>query len=156
MDFRLLVVACYCIGSFPSGNSGRVSHALGLRGPCFTIDTACSATLVALDSAAQAKRLGKCDRSVVAGSNLQLRSMGHIMTITFPFTFSFTFTCYYCFLLLLFTLSVNVRYIQCYFYMFVYCLCLLFYVSLFTFTFTRSYVLLGFCYVLRLLFTCWV
>ena len=23
-------------------NSGRVSHALGLRGPCFTIDTACS------------------------------------------------------------------------------------------------------------------
>ena len=26
------------IGSFPSGNSGRVSHALGLRGPCFTID----------------------------------------------------------------------------------------------------------------------
>ncbi|CAL1148755.1 unnamed protein product [Cladocopium goreaui] len=60
------------IGSFPSGNSGRVSHALGLRGPCFTIDTACSSTLVALDCAAQAKRLGKCDRSVVAGSNLQL------------------------------------------------------------------------------------
>ncbi|CAK0879996.1 unnamed protein product [Prorocentrum cordatum] len=60
------------IGSFPSGNSGRVSHALGLRGPCFTIDTACSATLVALDCAAQASRLGKTDKSVVAGSNLQL------------------------------------------------------------------------------------
>ncbi|CAK9055131.1 unnamed protein product [Durusdinium trenchii] len=60
------------IGSFPSGNSGRVSHALGLRGPCFTIDTACSSTLVALDCAAQGKRLGKCDRSAVAGSNLQL------------------------------------------------------------------------------------
>ncbi|CAE7338437.1 pikAII, partial [Symbiodinium sp. KB8] len=37
------------IGSFPSGS-----------------------TLVALDCAAQGKRLGKCDRSIVAGSNLQL------------------------------------------------------------------------------------
>jgi 3-oxoacyl-(acyl-carrier-protein) synthase len=60
------------IGSMPSGNSGRVSHALGLRGPCFTIDTACSSTLVGVDCAAQAKRLGKCDRTCVAGSNLQL------------------------------------------------------------------------------------
>ena len=60
------------IGSFPSGNSGRVSHALGLRGPCFTIDTACSATVVAMDCAMQAKRLGKCERSIIAGSNLQL------------------------------------------------------------------------------------
>ena len=32
------------IGSFPSGNSGRVSHALALSGPCFTFDTACSSS----------------------------------------------------------------------------------------------------------------
>jgi 3-oxoacyl-(acyl-carrier-protein) synthase len=60
------------IGSFPSGNSGRVSHALGLKGPCFTIDTACSATIVALDSASNAMRLGKTKMACVAGSNLQL------------------------------------------------------------------------------------
>lgn len=28
-----------------SGLSGRVSHTLSLRGPCFTVDTACSATV---------------------------------------------------------------------------------------------------------------
>ena len=60
------------IGSFPSGKSGRVSLALALRGPCFTFDTACSSSLVALDCAAQAMRLGKCDMSAVAASNLQL------------------------------------------------------------------------------------
>ena len=59
------------IGSFPSGNSGRVSHALALRGPCFTFDTACSSSLVALDCAAQAMRLGKCDMSAVAASYIQ-------------------------------------------------------------------------------------
>ena len=61
------------IGSGQSGLSGRISHALGLRGPCFTIDTACSSTLVALDCAAQASRLGRQEMACVGGVNLQLR-----------------------------------------------------------------------------------
>ena len=32
------------IGSFPSGNSERVSRALALSGPCFTFDTAWSSS----------------------------------------------------------------------------------------------------------------
>jgi acyl transferase domain-containing protein/NADPH:quinone reductase-like Zn-dependent oxidoreductase/acyl carrier protein len=62
------------IGAGQSGLSGRVSHALGLRGPCFTIDTACSSTLVALDSAMQASRLAKQEMACVGGVNLQLRT----------------------------------------------------------------------------------
>ena len=68
------------LGYAYSGLSGRVSHTLSLRGPCFTVDTACSATaaasqksdgcrrrrrlrpsqVVALDCASQALRLGRC------------------------------------------------------------------------------------------------
>ncbi|CAK9054933.1 unnamed protein product [Durusdinium trenchii] len=62
------------IGSGLSGMSGRISHALGLRGPCFTIDTACSSTLVAMDCAVQASRLGRQELACVAGTNLQLRT----------------------------------------------------------------------------------
>jgi acyl transferase domain-containing protein len=62
------------IGSGLSGLSGRISHALGLRGACFAIDTACSSTLVALDSAVQASRLGKQEMACVGGVNLQLRT----------------------------------------------------------------------------------
>ena len=62
------------IGSTLSGISGRISHVLGLRGPCFTIDTACSSTLVAMDSAIQASRLGRQEAACVAGTNLQLRT----------------------------------------------------------------------------------
>ncbi|CAJ1343367.1 unnamed protein product, partial [Effrenium voratum] len=62
------------IGSGLSGMSGRISHALGLRGPCFTIDTACSSTLVAMDCAVQASRLGRQEMACVAGTNLQLRT----------------------------------------------------------------------------------
>ena len=62
------------IGSTLSGMSGRISHVLGLRGPCFTIDTACSSTLVAVDSAVQASRLGRQEAACVAGTNLQLRT----------------------------------------------------------------------------------
>ena len=35
------------LGYAYSGLSGRVSHTLSLRGPCFTVDTACSATAAA-------------------------------------------------------------------------------------------------------------
>jgi len=60
------------IGYSYSGLSGRVSHVLSLRGPCFTIDTACSATIVALDCASQAVRLGRAKCAAATGVNLQL------------------------------------------------------------------------------------
>ena len=76
------------IGSGLSGMSGRISHALGLRGPCFTIDTACSSTLVAMDCAVQASRLGRQELACVAGTNLQLRTdmSGLLVAFSSPYT----------------------------------------------------------------------
>ena len=58
-----------------SGLSGRVSHTLSLRGPCFTVDTACSATVrpsIHQSCAAMAWfwHLNHC-RWVAFGTNLQ-------------------------------------------------------------------------------------
>ncbi|KAL2824973.1 ketoacyl-synt-domain-containing protein [Aspergillus pseudoustus] len=52
--------------------SNRISHALDLRGPSLTLDTACSGGLVALHLACQSLRSGECDTAIVAASNLIL------------------------------------------------------------------------------------
>lgn len=52
--------------------SNRVSYAMGLKGPSFTLDTACSSSGIALDVAMQYLGSGCCDAALVAGSNLIL------------------------------------------------------------------------------------
>ena len=52
--------------------SNRVSYCFNLKGPSFTLDTGCSASLVALHQAVQSLRTGETDRCFVAGVNLLL------------------------------------------------------------------------------------
>ncbi|KAM0430349.1 hypothetical protein ACHAQK_010680 [Fusarium lateritium] len=52
--------------------SNRVSYCFNLHGPSMTLDTGCSASLVALHEAVRSLRAGETDRCFVAGVNLQL------------------------------------------------------------------------------------
>ena len=57
-------------GGAASITSGRLSYALGLVGPCYTIDTACSSALAALHACAGALRGGECESSVGVGTKV--------------------------------------------------------------------------------------
>ncbi|MCY4626310.1 MAG: SDR family NAD(P)-dependent oxidoreductase, partial [Acidobacteria bacterium] len=53
---------------------GRVAFALGLEGPAIAVDTACSASLVAVHQAVSALRQGEADLALAGGVNAILRA----------------------------------------------------------------------------------
>ena len=54
----------------PSFAAGRVSYALGLRGPSMVVSTACSSSLVTVHLAAAALRSGEADVALAGGVNV--------------------------------------------------------------------------------------
>jgi myxalamid-type polyketide synthase MxaE and MxaD len=61
--------ALLSMGNAFSTAAGRISHFLGLEGPCEAIDTACSSSLVAVSHACDGLQNGRCDLALAGGVN---------------------------------------------------------------------------------------
>lgn len=59
------------LGCGPDFLTTRVAYKLGLRGPAVTVQTACSTSLVALHTAAQALLSGECDIALAGGVSIR-------------------------------------------------------------------------------------
>ncbi|MCS7482039.1 SDR family NAD(P)-dependent oxidoreductase [Umezawaea endophytica] len=64
-------------GNIPTMLANRLSHLLDLRGPSLVVDTACSATLVAVHQAKNALLVGDCDLAVVGGARIVFAPVKH-------------------------------------------------------------------------------
>jgi len=66
------------MGSGRYGTAARLSYVLGLRGPCLSIDAACSSGLACVHLAVQSLRAGECELALAGGANLILQPHIHI------------------------------------------------------------------------------
>ena len=66
------IEAHFITGNALNAIAGRVAFALGLEGPAMAVDTACSASLVAVHQACQALHSGDCDLALAGGVNVLL------------------------------------------------------------------------------------
>jgi phthiocerol/phenolphthiocerol synthesis type-I polyketide synthase E len=60
------------VANSPDYVGTTVSYKLNLRGPSFTVQTACSTSAVALHLACEAVRNGECDMAIAGGANIEL------------------------------------------------------------------------------------
>ena len=68
------------VGGMQSVLCGRVSYTFNLQGPSVTVDTACSASLVAAHQSFQAIKDGACDIVITAGVSM---SIGNLFAQTY-------------------------------------------------------------------------
>ena len=66
------------LGNSYSVAAGRISYFLGVHGPSMAVDTACSASLVAVHLACRSLRAGECTLALAAGVNLILSPEANI------------------------------------------------------------------------------
>ena len=52
--------------------ANRISHWLGVTGPSYVVDSACSSSIFAMEHAFRAIRSGRCNSAIVGASNLCL------------------------------------------------------------------------------------
>ena len=76
-DFRHSYAAT---GVDPGIISNRIGNVFNLKGPSFTINTACSSSIYAVHNACHALRAGDCDAALVGGVNLILTVDQHMNT----------------------------------------------------------------------------
>jgi acyl transferase domain-containing protein/SAM-dependent methyltransferase len=72
------VDAYSALGNSYSVAAGRLAYFFGLHGPAMAIDTACSASLVAVHQACRSLRAGECNLALAAGVNLILSPEANI------------------------------------------------------------------------------
>lgn len=67
--------------------ANRLSYYFDLKGPSFSLDTGCSASLVALHQACQSIRTGESEQALVGGTNLLLSPKTTVSLSKFGYDF---------------------------------------------------------------------